>query len=511
MGRPNQDTSATALETLHPFLLLVLGSALIMLLPAAHALQAGDRAVAQAFLTASLGVAVLAITVILATVGRPPRSTGTGLTMLPLTFLGLPVFLAAPLALALPTVTPLQSYFEMLSCLTTTGATLFDRPAEVPATIHLWRGMVGWLGGFVFLVAALAILEPLKIGGFELEETIGTGRSALRRTAFGALQVNRRILRFVRLVAVPYATLTGALLLGLLTAGEEPLTALIHALSTLSTSGISPLDSPSAAESGRWGEVLIFLFLFAAVTQKAFRAFWNRELTLVRATDPEFKIALVLVVGMSILIVLRHFFGAIDVDAQDDLTAVLRALWGSAFTALSYLTTMGFESLDWEESRRWSGLDTPGLILLGLAVMGGGIATTAGGVKLLRVYALYKHGAREMSRLVHPNSVGGAGMTARRIRREGAAVAWVFLMLFILGIAVSLLALTLAGQEFDVALALSVAALTNTGPAAYALDTGVRLIEVSGATKIVLCAAMVVGRLEALVVISLLNPGYWRG
>ena len=96
-----------------------------------------------------------------------------------------------------------------------------------------------------------------------------------------------------------------------------------------------------------------------------------------------------------------------------------RALWGGLFTVLSFLTTTGFESEQWLAASDWSRLESPGLILMGLALLGGGVATTAGGVKLLRVYALMRHGERELDRLVHPSSVGGSGQTARRIRRQG--------------------------------------------------------------------------------------------
>ena len=73
--------------------------------------------------------------------------------------------------------------------------------------------------------------------------------------------------------------------------------------------------------------------------------------------------------------------------------------------------------------------------MLGLAMFGGGVATTAGGVKLLRVFALFKHGQREMERLVQPSSIGGAGQLARRFRRQGAFIAWIFFMLFAISIA----------------------------------------------------------------------------
>ncbi|MEO1551122.1 MAG: potassium transporter TrkG, partial [Pseudomonadota bacterium] len=186
------------------------------------------------------------------------------------------------------------------------------------------------------------------------------------------------------------------------------------------------------------------------------------------------------------------------------------AYWGGLFTVGAFLTTFGLESRDWEAAQDWSGLPNSSIILLGLAMMGGGIATTAGGVKLLRVYSLYKHGLREMRRLIHPNSVGGAGMTARRIRREGAYIAWIFLMLFALGIAASMLLLSVQGLEFEASLVLSVAALTNTGPAITVLEPAVNIGALSSGQLAVVSLIMVLGRMETLVVVAFLNPSLWR-
>ena len=126
----------------------------------------------------------------------------------------------------------------------------------------------------------------------------------------------------------------------------------------------------------------------------------------------------------------------------------MRAIWGSVFTVLSFLTTTGFVSEDWRATQLWSDLPEPGIILLGVAVMGGGIATTAGGIKLLRLYALYRHGLREMDKLVHPSSVGRRGQGDALISRGGARIAFIFLMLTLIALALVMLALAATGLSF---------------------------------------------------------------
>jgi trk system potassium uptake protein TrkH len=227
--------------------------------------------------------------------------------------------------------------------------------------------------------------------------------------------------------------------------------------------------------------------------------------------DPEFRVGLVLVIGTTLLLFSRHWIASIDVATQENSGQALRALWGSVFTVMSFLTTTGFESADWEQARFWSGLGTPGIILMGLALVGGGVATTAGGVKLLRVYALYLNGLREMEKLVHPSSVGGGGAGSRRIRRDGAFLAWVFFMLFALSLALVTMALTAFGATFEQAILMAIATLSTTGPLIQvAAETPIELAAFGAGAKAVLIAAMVLGRAETLAIIALLAPGLWR-
>ncbi|MDD9978814.1 MAG: TrkH family potassium uptake protein, partial [Boseongicola sp.] len=139
------------------------------------------------------------------------------------------------------------------------------------------------------------------------------------------------------------------------------------------------------------------------------------------------------------------------------------------------------------------------------------VATTAGGVKLLRVDALYKHGLREMERLVQPSSIGGAGQRARRFRRQGAYVAWIFFMLFATSIAAITVLRALAGLSFDEALVVATATLSTTGPLVnVAMENPIPVSQWDPTIKAVSSAAMVLGRLETLVIIALLNPEFWR-
>jgi trk system potassium uptake protein TrkH len=423
-------------------------------------------------------------------------------------FIIIPIFLAVPLDYLVPSIGMFEAYFEMLSSLTTTGASLFRDPNSLPDVLHLWRAIVGWAGGLLMLITAMGLFQPIGLGGFEVYDRAydsGALQTKIRRADFRV-----RMGSYTASIFPIYAVLTVVMSLLLIINGDRPLVAVIHAMSTFSTSGISNVGGVSGSHSGVFGEIVIALFLIFAVSRFMYQHDSDGRGMRRLMRDKEVNLMLICVTLIPLLLFLRHWSSAIEISDQTDVLAAIGALWGGVFMVLSFLTTTGFESEYWATSRAWSGLGTTGLILMGLVVMGGGIATTAGGVKLLRVYALYKHGVREMQRLSFPSSVVGSGNAARKFRREGAYAAWIFFMLFLVSVAVVMLALSLTGIPFEDSLILAVSGLSTTGPLIYvAGEGGLDYATISTTAQGIFCVAMILGRLEALAVIAVLNPNFW--
>lgn len=497
-----------------PIFVILMGiGALAMYLPAAHALAVRAHDVARPFFyTGTLFLFVSALIGLATAANAPGHVARNQLLTLLGAFTLLPLMLAVPFNEAVPDTGLFNSWWEMVSALTTTGGTLYA-PERLAPSLHLWRATVGWLGGFLMLVMAIAVLAPLRLGGFEVFAGTDIGSnsffSAARRD--GVADTSARLGHYMRQLAPVYLGLTLVLWILLLMAGDPSLVALCHAMSVLATSGISPVGGVDAAPSGLLGEVLILVFFLPALS----RRFWPGGGEL-RASDklwndPELVLAAALVVSISLLLVLRHWIATLDVSAGGQPGAAFSAFWGALFTALSFLTTTGFDSSAWGEARQWSGLPTSGLVLAGLAIVGGGVATTTGGVRLLRVYALLRHGERELQKMIYPRSVLGGGAVERHLRREGAYIAWVFFMLFALAIAVVMGALSLAGLDFEPATILTIAALSNTGPLAdLAASVPLSWAELDTSTKFILAMTMVLGRLETLAIVALFNPEFWR-
>ena len=493
------------------FIFFLIASGVVMLVPSVVAYARDNHEIARPFFYTALVTWMASALIGIALQNRTPRITARShlLTLLA-TFILLPAWLAIPLIGTVPTLTPVVAYFEMVSALTTTGATVFDRPDAVPFAIQVYRGLVAWAGGFVILLGAIAVMAPLGIGGFEIRSVVLGDRFG-GSSQIATAEASERLVRVAGDILPIYVGLTLALTALLTISGQGAITAALTAMAVLSTSGILPDGSLAAAGAGLGAEIIIAAFLVIGATALIYDPQRRRNAGAV-LEDPEIRLLGAICLGLPAILFMRHWIGALEIEgAQGGIVQAAAALWGAIFTVLSFVTTFGIESTFWDEAQGWSGLPTPGLLLMGLAMLGGGVATTAGGVKLLRIYALYQHGERELRRLTLPNSVGGRGEMARRIRNEGAFIAWIFLMLFLFALAVVLLVLTAAGLPFEEALRAGTAALTNTGPGYYVLhEAPRRYADFSPVVHVTLTAAMVVGRFETLALLALLNPGFWR-
>ena len=518
--RPSRDAAAFApgvgpagatdavlrrIEELPLLVMFALVGSLAMLVPAAFAFLGGEARVGRAFLYWSL-LALLLCGIIAATgLRRRRRPAREQLLSLLLAFGVLPLLLALPVAATVPNTTLVGAWLEMVSAFTTTGLTLYE-PARLPDAVHLWRGLIGWLGGLFVWVTAAAILRPNALGGFELENAPMRTRRMRHTRGEDVHHVGERLIRITRDLMPAYAGLSVVLALLLAAAGERPLTAVVHAMSTMSTSGISPVGGLERGEAGIAGEVIVAMFFVFALSRVSFAARSGSP-----RADPELRMAVSLILLVSAFLFARHWVGTSRSAGADGLLAAVQAFWGSIFTATSFLSTTGFESTHWDSARQWSNLQAPGIVLMGLALIGGGVATTAGGIKLLRVHALGDHALRELDRLVMPSSIGGRSYAPRAFRRRGAQIAWVFLMLFAFSIAALTLGLCATGAEFAEGLTLSIAALSNTGPLVNVTEAAVDVIELPPAAKALIAVGMVVGRMELLAIVALFNPDLWRG
>lgn len=509
-----------------PGLMALIGAlGLGMLAPAGFALIEGDWRTARLFAWAAMfTLFAAAILGIAARSARPPRAPAREeLLTLVGAFSVAPAFAAAPIFLVAPHLGPGGALFEAVASLTTTGATLLD-PAPTPRALHLWRALLGWTGGFLTLTAAAAILAPrelLDLPGTVSAESerrdpgraLGLGPGG-RRALKAAAGIAPIYLGFTALAAVALAAASGA--------EADALATLCHAMGLVATSGITPSPEGFAGQGGgHWAEAVMAVCLVLAATRLTYaraaaragaRGFGLRRDD---GLDPELRLMAIAVAVATLWLLGRGLLGKAGIAPSGAVGAVAwwEALWGGAVTFLSFLTTTGYVSADWEAALFWSGawrgIDAgAGLMLIGLATLGGGVATTAGGVKLFRAYALFRHGGAELARLPHPRAVDAARTIGGPIARRAILNAWVVVMLYLAAFGAALLGLTLTGLPFGPALAAAAAALSNTGPL-LPVAAGVEWIQLSPPAQAIAGTVMVVGRIELLAAVALFNPIYW--
>lgn len=483
-----------------PLLVILMGGAgLMMLVPAAKAFLDGQPEIGRDFTYSAVICLVLSVLLGLALAGRPAGTRRLGLfPTLASVYLLVPGVMAVPLAESLDQFTFADAWFEMISGFTTTGATLIDFPERVPQAAHLWRGLSGWLGGLFILSAATALLAPLRLGGYEL---IYRTPGDQTRAGLGAAPAGARLQAHALIVLPVYALLTLGLWLVLVLADVPGFQALMLAMATLSTSGILPGETLGPVGMG--AELAIFAMLIIALSRRFLPGHGKRRRPLYR--DPELLTAALIVALVTLFVGARHWAGAFEVAEGQNLPALGGSAWGAAFTGLSFLTTTGFVNQDWIASRAWSGLTPPGMVLMGLALLGGGVATTAGGIKLLRIYALTRLGKAEMERMIYPSMVVGGNEYDRFLTTTGARSAWLFAMAFTLTAIAVVALLLLVGMSLETGLIFAVAALSNTGPLVRVVgDLPLYWVLVGDASRVILAAAMILGRLEILVLLALI-------
>ena len=171
---------------------------------------------------------------------------------------------------------------------------------------------------------------------------------------------------------------------------------------------------------------------------------------------------------------------------------------------------MGNESNAWFNGPYSPQAEMTVVALMGLTIIGGGVATTAGGVKLLRVYILYRNAAQEVDMMLHPNSIPskkGKGLISDN--KNNRLMAWIFFMLFMASLAFFTFIFSMLFDDIRPGLALSVSALTTTGPLFVNAGYEIVITDISQIFKLLLGLAMILGRLEIFVIVALLSPSVW--
>ena len=393
---------------------------------------------------------------------------------------------AVPYAVAgLPII---DSGFESMSGLTATGATILTRFEDLGRGLMFWRSMSQWLGGMGVITLFIAVLPRLAIGGRQLFFTEAPGPTEegvtpqIRKTAAVAWRL--------------YLGLTLAEFLALTVAGMPAYDAICHAMTTIAAGGFSPNPESIMGYRSAAVEWIIcgFMFLAGANFALQYRALRGRPRALLN--DDEFRVyASIVVVAAAALTGFLWQAG----------TASAGAVRAAVFQTLSILTTTGYASTDYN---LWS--DQSRLVLLVLMFIGGCAGSAAGGPKVVRQVLIARYTLLELKKTLHPRAVLPVKLGGRVVPDDVMRVVLVFFLFYLLVFAVCAGIVVALGADILTGVTAAIATLGNVGPGFNQIGPMASYAELHPVSKVVLTAAMWVGRLEVLTVLALLRPEVWR-
>ena len=385
-----------------------------------------------------------------------------------------------------------DAFFETMSGLTTTGATVITGLDHLAPSINLWRHVLSWLGGLGIIVLAVAILPFLGVGGLQLmrAEVPGPIKDA---------KLTARIRDTATLLWTVYVSLTLVCILALRLAGMDWLDAICHAFSALSLCGFSTRDASLGAwDSPAIKAVLILFMVLAAFNFATHYLVWRHRSLKPIWRDPEAR-------GVLLVLLVSCVFCAGYLWFKQVYPGFWTALRFVGFNLISVATTSGFTTTDYA---LWP-LFVP-LWMLFLSSITCSSGSTGGGIKMIRTLILVRQSSREVSRMLHPNLAAPVTIGGAQVPNSVVFAVLGFIFVYFMSIVVLTFLLILDGLDFTSAFTAVIACINNTGPGLGVVGPASNYGVLTNYEVWVCSFAMLLGRLEVFSLLILFTPQFWR-
>ena len=384
-----------------------------------------------------------------------------------------------------------DAFFESMSGLTTTGATIITGLDTFDKGLLVWRSLLQWLGGLGIIVVILTVLPTLHIGGLQFFTTESADKSD--RSAPKIAQMMRAIIFFFLILSITCAVC-------LWMAGMTPFDAINHAMTTIATGGFSTKDASIGfyhSPSIEWiitgfmavsGLPLIIGFL---IWKRKWQQIKNNEQIATYFWISFFSIALISLYRW-------YHLGSIT-----DFSEILRS---TMFAMISVITTSGFVT---ENYMQWGNFSI--VFFLILLMTGACTGSTSGGIKMFRYSILFKTTKARMKSMAQPYGVFIPRYGDKPITDDILIGIMVFIGLYFIFTAISTLALSLTGLDLVTSLSGSLSALSNIGPAlGHIIGPDKTFSTLPDSAKWIMSLAMLLGRLEFITVLVVFTPYVWK-
>lgn len=384
---------------------------------------------------------------------------------------------------------PADAYFEAMSGLTTTGATVLVGLDNLPRGVLLWRAILNGIGGLGIIVVAILILPFLRIGGMQLFQTESSDRSE---------KIRPRASELVIAITSVYCLLVLAcgLTYGLL--GMSAFDAICHALATIATGGFSTHDASFGFFQSPAIEVAatVFMLLGALPLVIFIKMLGSEDFSFWR--DDQVRGFLTFVIVVSLLLAIW-----VSLVSGRPFGEALRA---TAFAVTSIVTTTGFATEDYQ---LW-GPFAVGVFFL-LTFVGGCSGSTAGGIKIYRFQMAGILTRRHLLHLLNPSRVVPLSYNKRRVPDDVPFSIIAFLVTYMVTVGIFSVLLTMFGLDIVTAASAAATAVSNVGPGlGDIVGPAGNFSTLPASAKWLLSLAMLLGRLELFTLFVLLMPDFWR-
>ena len=443
----------------------------------------------QALAYSGAAVLILGFVLSLFTRGPVDLSRRDGFAIVAFGWLFAALFGALPYIFSGVISNPVSAVFETMSGFTTTGASVLSQLESLPKGILFWRALTHFFGGMGVLVLCIAILPFLGVGGMQLYRAEMPGPSKDRLTP--RIETTAKLLWGVYLVLCVLEAL-------LLKVGGMPwFDAWCHSFATTATGGFSTRDASIGAYHSLYIETVVIVFMFLAGINFSlhYRAL-KGELSAFHR-DPEFLTYL----GLWFLSCLAMTLNTWRTVFPDFGMAV-RACF---FTGTSIMTTTGFVTTDFE---KWPMLSKMLLVLM--MFFGGCAGSTAGGIKIIRIFVLIKTGLREMILYLKPQAVIPVKVGRKPLEPSIVSHIGAFFVTYILIFVTASALMTFFTPNMETALTSVAATLNNVGPGLGVVGPVDNFAGIPTAGKAIMTFCMLLGRLELYTILVLFLPSFWK-
>ena len=382
-----------------------------------------------------------------------------------------------------------DAFFESISGITTTGATVIVNLDNLPEGILIWRSILQWFGGIGIIVLALAILPTLQIGGMQLLHMEHDDPYEKTLPKVG---------QFVLEIFLIYLILTFICAIFYFIAGMSGFDSAAHAMTTISTGGFSTHNNSFGSfnsASIEWISVLFMIIgsLPFVVYLKSIHGNWRSFFY-----DDQIKLFFILTI---IIIIITTIW--LSINHSENYLVLFRI---AAFNITSILTGTGYSSSDYS---LWGGF---GLVIMFIIMFIGGCAgSTTGGVKIFRLQLLFRAAQSQIKKLTQPHGVFITSFNGKSVDEEVFNSVMGFFFMYILIFILTSIFLSFLGLDFLTAISASASAISNVGPGlGDIIGPSGNYSILNNQAKWVLSFTMLVGRLEIFTFLVLLSMSFWK-